>query len=207
MGFGGFRGRWYRTRFENLPKGTTYGRARVTPDYTLLSRSIPLAQVHFFLDLFVFFFAAFLVVVFFATVLRPAAGFRALPAFTLVAGDFFAVFLAALVALFAGFFGACFEVDFFRRGVITTGGTAVSASKSPPPVIGIKATGCPAGFSGSGSIACCRASDAVVAIFSTASLILSTSCSITFLSLLPSTVWPPKIGFPRIFLLKNRAIA
>jgi hypothetical protein len=39
-----------------------------------------LAQAHFFLD----FFAAFLAVFFFATALRPAAGFRALPTFFLV---------------------------------------------------------------------------------------------------------------------------
>jgi hypothetical protein len=96
-------------------------------------------------------------------------GFHAFAAFLFFCADnFFAAFLADFLTVFLaaflpGSFGAFFEVDFFRRGITTNGGIIGSASKT---ITGHRhiGKGCSPGFTGSGSIACCTASDTVVVI-------------------------------------------
>jgi hypothetical protein len=140
------------------------------------------------LDFFAFFFfATFLAVFFLVTAFLPAVDFDFFP-------DFFAVFLAAFFAAFfeddlpavfaVAFFGGVLADARFAAGFrfffgITTGiigAEGIRGSIRPSPATGMKTT-CSPGFTGSGSIACCRAADAVVAMFSTASLILSTNLS------------------------------
>src|SRR3981189_1017132 len=124
-----------------------------------------------------FFFAEFLVVLFFAKAFRPAAGFHAFAAFLFVT-DFFEDFLAAFFA--AAFFAGTFllaALVFTTTGIISADG--IKGSAKPSPAAGRKTTSSP-GFGGSGSNAFFAASDALVAMSFTVSIVFSIidlSCS------------------------------